>query len=600
MAIAPNTELYLLKGVPLDSDYNNTIKFTTEQKQRQFFTNANRVIKHFYNSVDMITKAMSYIQKDDGVICVGLPIAQCFNCNYIAFKNSIHENKWFYAFVTKVEYANEKACYIHYQIDVMQTWMFDYNLGMCFIERQHHPTDEIGANRVPENLECGDYICTEKVDYDLSKMCVALVTSKELPSINLWGLLDNAFGFEVDRTLFAEKTYGCGDSPSGVFNSLYCYSGFTLKADEEYFSEHIDEYNIQSALVPLTSPDNRSRKPISLETVIAEITKGTFEGLNESSIVAVYQYPAWLDKKGGLSVSKKGTHAETFKLPFTATIKGYQAVKNRKLLTAPYSFIRCSNNSGSTADYNFEDFTNPTFTPSFRVFGTIVNPPCLMCAPENYRSINIDFDNGLVLNSFPLCAYTGDAYGRWITENKSSLAMSVLTSVIGAVVGGAIGGASLGAATTALSQISATGAVIGSISGGVASVGGKLAKISDLKNTPSTVYGHIQCESLNSGFDRIKFTFYHMTVRPEFARIIDDYFTMYGYATNTVDIPNITSRPHWNYIKTINANILPTVINCIPSEDLHRIRSVYDHGVTFWHNGNEVGDYSFDNAPTAN
>ena len=74
---------------------------------------------------------------------------------------------------------------------------------------------------------------------------------------------------------------------------------------------------------------------------------------------------------------------------------------------------------------------------------------------------------------------------------------------------------------------------------------------------------------------------------------------MYGYATNTVDIPNITSRPHWNYIKTINANILPASTTCIPSDDLHRIRSVYDHGVTFWHNGDEIGDYSFDNSPIA-
>ena len=72
---------------------------------------------------------------------------------------------------------------------------------------------------------------------------------------------------------------------------------------------------------------------------------------------------------------------------------------------------------------------------------------------------------------------------------------------------------------------------------------------------------------------------------------------MYGYATKEVMIPNITSRPHWNYIKTINANILPANNSCIPSDDLHRIRSVYDHGITFWHNGNEVGDYSFDNSP---
>ena len=195
MGIAPNTELYLLKGIPLDSDYTNTIKFETANKQRQFFTASNRVIKHFYNSVDMTTKAMSYIQKDDGVLCVGLAVSQCFNCNYIAFKNTMHEGKWFYAFVTKVEYANEKSCYIHYQIDVMQTWMFDYNLGMSFIERQHHPTDRIGENLVPENLECGGYISSEYKEFELSKMCVAIIMSKPIPEPSLVQYLNELYGY---------------------------------------------------------------------------------------------------------------------------------------------------------------------------------------------------------------------------------------------------------------------------------------------------------------------------------------------------------------------------------------------------------------------
>ena len=32
---------------------------------------------------------------------------------------------------------------------------------------------------------------------------------------------------------------------------------------------------------------------------------------------------------------------------------------------------------------------------------------------------------------------------------------------------------------------------------------------------------------------------------PEFARIIDDYFNMFGYATHRVKTPNRDGRPHW-------------------------------------------------------
>ena len=593
MGIAPNTELYLLKGIPLDSDYTNTIKFETENKQRQFFTANNRVIKHFYNSVDMVTKAMSYIQKDDGVLCVGLTVSQCFNCNYIAFKNNSHEDKWFYAFVTKVEYANEKSCYIHYQIDVMQTWMFDYNLGMSFIERQHHPTDRIGENRVPENLECGDYICNEKYDYDLSKMCVALITSKELPKLVFDNIFDN-----VPETNFLdlELAFGKGESPSGVYNSLFYYSGFIMQEDFEYFKTNLPRYNIQTTRSKQTA--NSEYVPATLDEIIRCIVDGKIDGFNETSIVAVYQYPAWFHKKDTNIYTKKGVKGKRFTLDFSQTIDGY-SVKNNKLLTSPYSFIRCSNNAGTTADYNFENFNYTPYSPTFQMVGTLVNPPCIMSVPTEHRGLDDDFDSGLVLNSFPMCSYVGDAYSRWITENKSALTMSLLTTVIGTVIGVATGNAALGVATSSVGKVSAVAGIAGAISGGVGNVGSKLGKISDLKNTPPAVYGQTQCEALNCGIDRVKFTYYHMTIRPEFARIIDDYFTMYGYATNTVDIPNITSRPHWNYIKTINANILPASTTCIPSDDLHRIRSVYDHGVTFWHNGDEIGDYSFDNSPIA-
>ena len=59
-------------------------------------------------------------------------------------------------------------------------------------------------------------------------------------------------------------------------------------------------------------------------------------------------------------------------------------------------------------------------------------------------------------------------------------------------------------------------------------------------------YGDIVTASNNNNFK-----FYRMSVRQEYAKIIDNYFSMYGYSINEVKIPNITGRTNWNYVKTI-------------------------------------------------
>ena len=88
------------------------------------------------------------------------------------------------------------------------------------------------------------------------------------------------------------------------------------------------------------------------------------------------------------------------------------------------------------------------------------------------------------------------------------------------------------------------------------------------------------------------FAFMHMHIRPEFAEIIDEYWNVYGYPCHRVKKPNISSRRHWNYVKTIGVNITGS----IPANDMVKIKSVYDNGVTFWRNGSEVGHYELDNS----
>lgn len=71
---------------------------------------------------------------------------------------------------------------------------------------------------------------------------------------------------------------------------------------------------------------------------------------------------------------------------------------------------------------------------------------------------------------------------------------------------------------------------------------------------------------------------------------LDQFFDMYGYATNTVKLPNEDSRESWNYVKTDNV-----IINgSMPVQDMATIKAMYNRGVRFWHT-TDVGNYSLSN-----
>lgn len=97
-------------------------------------------------------------QRKNGVLTVALTTEQLYDCNYIAYKNTSFENKWFYGFITNIEYVSNDVTNIYFSEDVLQTWMFDYTLNPCFVAREHTLDDTIGSNIQPENLELGPYI----------------------------------------------------------------------------------------------------------------------------------------------------------------------------------------------------------------------------------------------------------------------------------------------------------------------------------------------------------------------------------------------------------------------------------------------------------
>ena len=156
MYIAPNSTIKFLTNVPIDETYEHTLWFNTVSDQTTYFNS-----KALYTLTNQ-----SYVKETDGLLRVSLTVEQLYNCNYIMFQNTSFSNKWFYGFITNIQYRANATSYVTFKIDVIQTWLFDFNVKPSFIEREHSATDVAGENLVPENLETGEYI----IDGDVQKL----------------------------------------------------------------------------------------------------------------------------------------------------------------------------------------------------------------------------------------------------------------------------------------------------------------------------------------------------------------------------------------------------------------------------------------------
>ena len=98
---------------------------------------------------------------------------------------------------------------------------------------------------------------------------------------------------------------------------------------------------------------------------------------------------------------------------------------------------------------------------------------------------------------------------------------------------------------------------------------------------PDVMHGSFENTTMNllNGYPAVNLQC--KAIRPEYAKIIDDYFSMYGYKVARVKEIELHSRSNWNFVKTIGCN----VIGECPSTVIDSVKNMFDAGVTLWHNG---------------
>lgn len=175
MAFIPNTNLSLLTGIPFNNNYEHTRWFDNQPQQFEYFFN-----RRFATFNDFT------YQKPTNSVRVPINYEAVYKCTYVMYQNTNFGNKWFYAFVTHIEYVNPQVTELTLELDLMQTWQFEMNIQQCFVEREHVADDTVGAHTVPEKLEYGEYIITNSTRMEFRSYNYAIGVTEVTGQVRNW------------------------------------------------------------------------------------------------------------------------------------------------------------------------------------------------------------------------------------------------------------------------------------------------------------------------------------------------------------------------------------------------------------------------------
>lgn len=541
--VEPNGTIKLLHNIPLDNTYQHTLYFTSKSNQYNYFSASSRVKATFSNQY--------YTRLNRGVIRVNDLADHLYDCNYVIYQNGTFGDKWFYAFITSVEYVNNNVTEIHFEIDVLQTWFFDYSLQPCFVERMHASSDVIGDNIVPEPVDLGEYEFNSYRALMPTTLCVIMAV------VDIQGNVADPDATAVE-----------GHSYDGI------YGGATLIAfdptDVSGINDKLQEY--------ISRPDAVVSMYMCPSYAVPSVSEGgtVLEDFTVNAIIPIIQ--ASDERYGGMN---------------DGTVCGYEP-HNNKLFTYPYNFYHVDNSKGESLALRYEFFSGNTHTPSFEVQATVTQPVQVKLYPTNYKSADHTGSaitaqketETLMLNDYPMCSWNTDAYQAWIAQN--SIPIGIETAAWGAA----------GIAGTLINPVVGTGVAIA----GITKIGNLLSENYKASIKADIMKGQINCGNINVAKHRLTFNGGRVSVNAQSARMIDSFFDMFGYAQKRIMQPVRKARAIWTYVKTVGC----VLDGSVPAKDANKICRIHDAGICYWDVQNNpninVGNYlmAYQNTPISN
>lgn len=635
----PNGQLYLCSGIDLDVSYNHTFSknfFGTQTAQQNFFKS--KAVKT-YSGVSYVSKNGTYVDVPDTANALQNVTYMCWKTTDIPLTNDNDtpeyiDNKWYYAFVTKVDYLTPNTARVFFTLDVMQTYLFDMQFNECYVKREHCKRWNSDGTPVV-NIE------DEGLDYGE----VYQIVKKNQIDPYLTGAYELAW-----VVIATTKQIGTAKPPVSRLNvplQYYYYYIPICTSDLKVIYDSSGEVIVGAGVLIdklATDPEYvNSVVSVSVTPFIPASVSFTDQGQSIKCTV-----------NNGLTLVRdtdmgnfyiEGSYSTT-PTPLTATLANKYAdfpeYSESKLLMYPYSFIELATDRGQSMIIRLEELR--TNQVRIRVFsnGTAINK--IGYVVENYLADDdsLYWQNGLFDNTQNNIPVINDNTATYLQSNKNSMQVAVqnadrtLTTayqnaqqtlgtsrsntnvgLLGGVADAVVKGVAVG------SMAGPAGGVIGGVVAGLGSMIGTgvqatqelqsanaqydittrsaqtanenavatvMAKYRDAQAIPPTVATQGSEYMFNNIFNCNSLYFYKKTILPEIADRLEDYFRQYGYAVNKLEVPNLHTRQSYNYIQMAVCNLKGNM----PMNDKMKIMDIFMNGITFWH-GDYIGDYSRSN-----
>ena len=631
----PLTTFYLIKDVDIDVSYTNQYYFSTETAQYNFF----------YSKVFKTVQEGTYQRKNSNMIDVPFQADDIRACKYIMWQNNNYSNKWYYAFVTLIDYVNPGVSRISYELDVYQTYLFDMQWKQSFIQRKHTTRYENGLPVI--NME------DEGLDYGNTYRILKRTNLVQIPDVSFC-----IMGFSEQL----EGSSGTlGNSIHGIPTQLYYYI-LPIWLNYPVKTFKLNNFSVTFPLIneflnACVTNENLVGKMVSC-VIVPFLTFGETTATMSDDVITInnqnIRYVNLPSRMGGYSIMRMNASAklEVAEVTDSSTVYGdFPHYEESKLLMYPYSFTELTTQRGDSFIIRNEQLVTRNGNITIGIFGNINFQNKMAFIVKNYLSDSQAYymQQGIHDDSNASLPIIDDYTASYLQANSNSIAvarsnalMQQQSSVqvaentattqsqnaertlhgnvfyaLGNTVNGVAGALSSGNLTTAL--LGTLGSAFKGLTGlssselayenSLASASTSLAnsKISaqtDYQMSMATLDGKIQdAEQIPSttrsmGGDYL-FDIAYMcdgiyllkkTIQPYYVDKLTKYFKLYGYKVNALEVPSFHTRASWNYFKIS----IPNVEGNIPMNDLMKIRDIFIKGITLWH-GDYIGDYSRNN-----
>lgn len=455
-------------------------------------------------------------------------------CGYMTFQNS--GDIKYYAFIDEVNYINAGNVEIRYTIDDFQTYLTDYLnnwTDKCFVEQEH-------INRADDDPKYLDG-STQGVN----------------PSSLIWN----------DDNIYQKS-----------INSID-YIGLAMLLDVE-LKEKLEEIGMTIRVI------NNGRSSIMLATFNRKFEVGDI-----GKIIAVlseaerYKYVVeCVASAYPIYSNKQVTPMSTNFNVFPKKINSY-FFKNGIMRTYPFHQFFIKSTTGESVSikakdcrYNNSgdliiDLTIPAYLTKEAMVSVSPLPPVYILdkRPPINKSVR-----------FPISATIPIQRDQLLTFLSTSAALKAASFAgsAGTAIGGALMLASGAGAAVGVPLL--IGGAAGMFGTGASAIMAEQNRIEPTGNFSNDVYS--LCSGMH-GFDIITYS-----VSENEGQMLDEYFSVYGYITNKVKIPNIKNRNNFNFVKCHDISNFRGV----PPRAKTAMTNAFSKGVFIWHNLGQIGNYDID------